>query len=157
MDDRMCPKCGWPTVTDGFAEACGGEGCDWFAGSDTIPEQRQAIRASAERALQRMGADQSSPVPIPQPALEALQRLEGWAEAGHEHLDDIAECVTLVRRHLSLPSSGRPEPSEEALMAAHDAWCSDGPGTFYEALEEAVRAAYRVDFGLPVQEQGEKA
>jgi hypothetical protein len=96
-------------------------------------------------------------VPIPQPALEAQIRalkvqhfgsLESWVPLG--------EVVTLVRRHLSQPSSGRPEPSEEALMAAHDAWCSDGPGTFYEALEEAVRAAYRVDFGLPVQEEGEK-
>jgi hypothetical protein len=99
--------------------------------------------------------DSSSPVPIPQPALEALQRL--LTPRRSVGSDPAWEAdLALVRRHLSQPSSGRPEPSEEALMAAHDAWCSDGPGTFYEALEEAVRAAYRVDFGLPVQEEGEK-
>jgi hypothetical protein len=61
--------------------------------------------------------DSSSPVPIPQPALEALQRL--LTPRRSVGSDPAWEAdLALVRRHLSQPSSGRPEPSEEAVRDA---------------------------------------
>jgi hypothetical protein len=88
------------------------------------------------------------PVPIPQPALEALQRL--LTPRRSVGSDPAWEAdLALVRRHLSQPSPGRPEPSEEIgwLIAfptgGQPVWW-DGRSITTDA-NKAVRLARRED------------